>query len=457
MEPLASLPRLQSRAQRATLAPFSRDPLERWQRNFLAIWPGLFAVSTGVSAVLPGLPLYMEESFGIRDREAIRTWSALVFGAGPFCAAVMGPIWGSIGDRLGRKAMVLRSILAIAVLNALMPFAPSPMWLMVLRAVQGVFAGYVAPGIAMVSAGVPPGRQGRVIAWLQVALASGLLAGPPLAAEVAEYLGRAWVFWFTAVVSGLAALPVLVLAREDRSTLAGGPRDQGLVRGFFTDLRYLAENRLLAALLVLLLVMRLGQNMIEPMLALWVRELGPLPFVLSDARDREHAIDRTVALAYTILAVAQIVCTPLWGRLSDRTGPLRCLAAASLGLGGALLATGYVRSIEGYLLLRGAAALFMAGVMTLAYAAASRRVPPGRRSLAFALVQSCIQFGLSLGPVLGAALVPIDGSRAGDSGVRGLFAVAATCLLVAGVGMVLLRLLPARYHADAAVPAEERH
>lgn len=414
--------------------------MEPWQRNFWAIWPGLFSVSAGLSAVLPGLPLYIEESFGIRDRDAIRYWTSLVFGAGPFFAGLMGPFWGSLGDRVGRRVMVLRSVFAIAIVNTLMPFATSPFWLFALRALQGVFAGYVAPAIAMVLVAAPPERNGRIIARLQVALAVGLLAGPPIAAEIAEGFGRRAVFWFCAGASVLATLPVLFVARE--------PARQGLARaslwrGFLTDLHSLGAHRLFLILLPLLLVMRLGQNMVEPVIALFVRELGPLEWIAERSRDAEHAIDRTTAVCYTILAVAQILFTPLWGRLGDRFGPLRCLAAASLGLGGVLAVTTGVTGIGPYLALRCLAALFMSGVMTLAYAAASKRVPERRRSLAFALVQSCIQFGLSLGPLLGQAFVPIDPASPRDSGVRGLFTVAAVCLLVAGVGMVLVRFLPA--------------
>jgi MFS family permease len=187
-----------------------------------------------------------------------------------------------------------------------------------------------------------------------------------------------------------------------------------------------------------------------------VRELGPPEWILSGSSDREHAIDRTTALALSILAVASILVTPLWGRMSDRAGPLRCLAVASLGLGLVLLVTSRVRSIEGYLALRAVAAVFMSGVMTLAYSAASKRVPPERRSLAFSLVQSGIQIGLSVGPLLGQAFVPIDRAVANDSGVRGLFVVAACCLLLAGVGMAFLRFLPADEPVEGVLLPEEK-
>lgn len=35
-------------------------------------------------------------------------WAALIFGAGPFTAACMGPIRGALGDRFGKKSMADR-------------------------------------------------------------------------------------------------------------------------------------------------------------------------------------------------------------------------------------------------------------------------------------------------------------------------------------------------------------
>jgi MFS family permease len=88
------------------------------------------------------------------------------------------------------------------------------------------------------------------------------------------------------------------------------------------------------------------------------------------------------------------------------------------------------------LLLRAAIACLMAGSMTLAYAAASKRVDDRHRTLAFAMVQSCIQFGLALGPLLGAAVAAEAGG--GVAFGRALLVAAALCA-AAGLGMVALR------------------
>ena len=385
-------------------------------------------------AFLPTLPLYVEERFGIRDPAEVRMWSGAIYGSAPLCAAFTGPIWGALADRVGRKAMALRAMFGITCVALLMPLAESPLWLMLLRGLQGCVAGYVAPAISLVSASAPAGRQGRLVGNLQVGLALGLLTGPLVGAELVPWIGRGNIFYFSAVMAGLASLPVIFFTREDRSTLNRGP---GPRSSLFADIRGLTTSRVVLGLLAAVFLMRFGQHAVEAYVALWVRELGPLDFVVAQTETLTHAVDRTIAVAFGVLAVAQILFTPLWGRLADSFGPLRCLSVLALGLGATLFVTGFVRDIRIFLMMRCVAAVFMAGTMTLAYASISKRVDQKNRSLAYAMAQSCIQFGLALGPLFGGFLTQ-------SYGLESLFFLASACLLVAGLGMLILRVVSAR-------------
>jgi DHA1 family multidrug resistance protein-like MFS transporter len=426
---------LQSPSAEAKCFAFRRAPsLERWQTNTLAVWPSLFAVSLGLMAVIPFLAPYLEERFGIHDPVELRRWTAVVFGAGPLAAALVGPFWGALGDRVGRRPMAIRSVLAIAVVMALLPLSPSPMAMVALRLLQGAFAGYVAPAIALVSADAPPERQGRTIAGLQVALAGGQLFGPFAGAEIAGLLGRAQVFYVTSGMCLLAVVPLL-FAREDRGRLP--PPAARMLQAMAADLRSVVRQRAFVLMLALVVVLRLGLHMVEPFVERWVRELGPLPWVAARSAGHEHAVLRTAALMYAVLAVSQFVATPIWGRLADRIGPVLCLSIVALGLAAVFALTGTFVSIEEYLGLRVAASLFMAGGMTLAYAAASRRVDPRHKSLSFALVQSCIQLGISLGPIGGSWVVA-------TASLRAAWWMAAALVGAAGIGMVVLRFATER-------------
>jgi len=392
----------------------------------------------GLMAFLPVLALYVEEEFGIADPQDVAMWASIIYGAGPLAAACAGPIWGAIGDRHGKKRMAVRANLAIAVTTAFMPFAPSPGWLLVARVVQGTFAGYVAPAMALGTAPLPRYVHGRVLASLQVAMATGTFLGPYLGAEIAAEFGRSSLFWAASVLSLVSAVVLQLCAVEARPSPTA--RQHSFLVGFWRGCTTLLSSGVFATLLVLLMILRFGQNMLEPMVALFIRELGPQALLVEWSRTEELALDRTIAVAFAVLAIGQWLCTPRWGRLADRHGPLRCLSAVCLllfVLQGMML---LVSSINQFLLLRCMIACAMAGSMTLAFAAVSKRVAAENRTLAFSLVQSCIQLGLALGPIIGAFVV-----RTSDGpDFRFGFGVAAVLCGVSGVGLVVLRQVEQR-------------
>ncbi|TAJ20671.1 MAG: MFS transporter, partial [Planctomycetota bacterium] len=118
----------------------------RWKRTFSAVWWANFAATAGLQSFLPFFPSHLE-AVGVEGRGLVAAWAGAVFGATPLAAALTGPIWGSLGDRVGRKAMLLRSLLATSLFVGLMGLASSPLQLLVLRLLQGAFSGVIAPSI----------------------------------------------------------------------------------------------------------------------------------------------------------------------------------------------------------------------------------------------------------------------------------------------------------------------
>ena len=389
-------------------------------------------------AFLPVLALYVEEQLGVSDPQEVAFWASVIYGAGPLSAACMGPLWGAMGDRYGKKRMAVRANIAIAFSTALMPFATTTTWLVALRVLQGMFAGYVAPAMALVSGHLPKYVHGRIIARLQVAMALGAFVGPYVGAELTSWFGRTSLFWVASAMSALAAVRIMLSAVDSPQTPAA--RAVTFFAGFRRGVADLLGKRTFALLLLLLLVLRLGQSMLEPMLSLFVRDLGPQPWIAAWSDSESLALDRTIAVAFGVLAIGQWCFTPWWGRMADRRGPLRCLTALSFGMFAtqALMVT--VTSIDQFLLLRVAAACLMAGSLTLAFSSVSKRVDDEHRTLAFALVQSCTQLGLAFGPLLGTTVAAIEGG----TDFRRAFAAAAVLCAIAGVGMLFLRRLERR-------------
>lgn len=124
--------------------------MEIWKRNLFVCWFGVLVTSTGLSQLAPILPLYIEQ-LGVHDYAAIEQLSGIAFGATFISLAVFAPIWGQAADRYGRKPMLLRASLGMAVVIASMGFVTSVWQLIGLRLLQGTISGYYSAAVTLVA------------------------------------------------------------------------------------------------------------------------------------------------------------------------------------------------------------------------------------------------------------------------------------------------------------------
>jgi EmrB/QacA subfamily drug resistance transporter len=125
--------------------------------------------------------------------------------------------WGVIGDRIGRRRVLLAGLTIFAVGSVLAAFSGSPLELIAWRALMGVGGAAVQPAtLAVITNVFPPGERGRAIGlW---AGASGLaVAGGPLAGGLV--LGHFWwgaVFLLGVPVAALGVLGILLVVPESK-------------------------------------------------------------------------------------------------------------------------------------------------------------------------------------------------------------------------------------------------
>ncbi|MGH7785970.1 MAG: MFS transporter, partial [Candidatus Binatia bacterium] len=88
--------------------PLAPSPAQE-RANLWAVCAAQFLTLAGMTAVLPLIPLYLQQ-IGVVERAALKYWTGAL-GAAPFAVAVFAtPIWGALGDRIGYKPMVVRSV-----------------------------------------------------------------------------------------------------------------------------------------------------------------------------------------------------------------------------------------------------------------------------------------------------------------------------------------------------------
>ena len=106
------------------------------------------------------------------------------YGVGFFARPVGGIIFGHYGDRIGRKTMLVLSLLIMGVATFLIGLLPTfgqvgvlaPLLLVLLRLLQGVGVGGEWGGaVLMAVEHAPPGRRGFFGSWPQMGVPAGLL------------------------------------------------------------------------------------------------------------------------------------------------------------------------------------------------------------------------------------------------------------------------------------------
>jgi MFS family permease len=390
-----------------------------WRRTFWVVFFANLISGVGISSFLPFFPSLLEE-LGLEDEHARAVWSGVLFGAAPLSAAFMGPVWGSVGDRYGRKLMVVRALLGLALFAGAMTWARSAWELLLLRIGQGVFSAYIPPSLTLVSISVPRELQGRVTSWVQAASTVGTIAGPLCGALLLASLGRTGVFVSVAASAGLGALLVALFAHEDREKLASpAPLAlEGLLRATWGDLATLLALPGLRAGLLVYAAVHLAFGATSPLLELFVEQLSGSP-----------RVEGLTGTLFSSVALASILATPLWGRWGDLAGHERALRLSALLSALTLALHALVPGYAWLLLARSAFGLASPGASTAAFGVAATESALDKRGAAMGAMFSARAFAVSLGSLTGGALAAL-------LGMRGLF--------VAAGGLIALSLLVRR-------------
>lgn len=127
--------------------------MESRKVNLISVWFGCF-LPAWRSVKFSPFTLYVSQ-LGVTSHEALSMWSGLTFSVTFLVSAIVSPMWGSLADRKGRKLMLLRASLGMAIAILLQAFATNVWQLFILRAIMGLTSGYIPNAMALVASQVP--------------------------------------------------------------------------------------------------------------------------------------------------------------------------------------------------------------------------------------------------------------------------------------------------------------
>ena len=370
--------------------------MESWKVNLISVWFGCFFTGLAISQILPFLPLYISQ-MGVTSHEALSMWSGLTFSITFLISAIVSPMWGSLADRKGRKLMLLRASLGMALAILLQAFATNVWQLFLLRGVMGLTSGYIPNAMALVASQVPRERSGWALSTLSTAQISGVIGGPLMGGVIADHIGLRAVFFITATLLMVSFLVTLFLIKEGvRPALKKSERLSG--KAVFASLPY---PGLVISLFFTTMVIQLCNGSISPILALFIKPMLP------DSTN----IAFLSGLIASVPGVSALISAPRLGKLGDRIGTERILmatlvCAVVLFFAMSWVTTPFQLGVLRFLLGFADGAMLPA-VQTLLVKYSSDRIT-GR---IFGYNQSFMYLGNVAGPLMGASVSAMAGFR----------------------------------------------
>jgi EmrB/QacA subfamily drug resistance transporter len=172
---------------------------------FAGLVVAMLLASLDQTIISTALPTIVADLDGVTEMGWIITAYTLA-------ATIVMPIYGRLGDLIGRKPIFLAAIVVFLVGSLIGGLATAMPALITGRFVQGFGGGgLIITAQALIADVVPPRQRGRYLGLMSGVFAISSVAGPLLGGYFTEVAGWRWCFWINLPL-GEAALLVAALA-----------------------------------------------------------------------------------------------------------------------------------------------------------------------------------------------------------------------------------------------------
>lgn len=377
-----------------------------WRRNLIVCWFGMFASSVGMSQLAPVLPLYIKH-LGVENTALIEQLSGLAFGITYIISAVFSPIWGLAADKYGRKPMLLRASLGMAVVIFFMGFAQNAYELIGLRLLQGVITGYGTACTTLIATQTDKEHAGWALGALSTANISGSLLGPMIGGFISENLGMQNVFFLTGAMMMIAFITTALFVRESFN------RQDKKVLNMREVWGVIPNKGLTIILFVTFFILTLSLYSVEPVLTVYVNQIS----------SHSSHVALLAGITFSASGLASIISAPRLGKISDKIGPQKVMLAALIAAGVLFIPQAFVKNPWQLMGLRFMLGLATAGLNPSVNSLVKRITPDALTGRVFGFSMSAGYLGVFGGSVLG-------GQVAAYLGIKYVFLTTSALLLI---------------------------
>lgn len=358
-----------------------------WRRNLIVCVIGSFTTLVSLSMLLPFLPLYVQQ-LGVESQGAVIQWSGIAFGATFLGTAATAPLWGRLADRYGRKPMLIRAAIGMAVVMSLIGMAHNVYELVGLRLIAGLVGGYASASTVMVGTQAPREKAGWALGILSTGALAGNLVGPLVGGFLPGLIGIRGSFFAGGAMIAAAALLTIFVIKEDFHPGADARHHAANNRN---ATRQPPNYPVIGALLVTAMMVLLANMSIEPVITVYVEHLGVA---------HEH-LARMAGIVMACSAFGSMLTAARLGALADRIGSWKVIVGCLLATGIVMVPQAFVHEWWQLAALRGLMGMTLAGLLPAIAKVARTSVDESRTGQMLGYLQSAQFSGQVIGPVIG--------------------------------------------------------
>ncbi|WP_367617765.1 MFS transporter [Shouchella xiaoxiensis] len=387
------------------------------KRNLIIMWFANFFVGASMTMVIPFLSLYID-SLGQYSDEEVQRWAGFVFGISFLVAFFVSPIWGKIGDRFGRKKVLIGTGFGIAISVFLMGYVNSVEALFVLRLFMGLATGFIPASMALIAAQSSKRTAGETLGTLQTGTVSGGLLGPLFGGLIADGVGMELTFILTSAILCVAALLVVFGVKEVLYEEKGEKKKHYRSKEV---VQHIVKSPMLIMVMIVALIIQMALFSVQPLLALFVDDLTNSP----------ENMAFLAGVAFSITGLGNLLSTRRWGQLGDKIGHEKVMLILLILSGILFIPQGFVDSLWQLISLRFLFGLAVGGLIPCTTAFIRLSCPVSMQGEVLGYNQSFRFLGNVLGPVTG-------GMVAASFGISYVFIGSGVLLLLTAVALKLV-------------------
>ncbi|MFL0245648.1 multidrug efflux MFS transporter [Candidatus Clostridium stratigraminis] len=380
--------------------------MKLWQKNLIICWFGMFVSGIGMSQIAPVMPLYIKQ-LGVTNASSVAELSGIAFGITYIISAIFSPIWGNAADKYGRKPMLLRASLGMAIVIFFMGLAPNVYVLIGLRLLQGTITGYGTACTTLIATQTDKENAGYALGTLSTASIAGSLLGPTIGGLIEDSFGLQPVFFITGALLLVAFITTLLFVKE--AFVRENKKPQS-AREIWNSV---PEKSLTIVLSVTFFVITLALYTIEPIITVYVTHLS---------KTTSH-IALISGLAFSASGLANIIAAPNLGKLSDKVGAHKVILISLLASGLIYIPQAFVQNPWQLMGLRFLLGLTLGGLNPSVNTLVKKITPASITGRIFGFTISAGYLGIFGGSVLG-------GQVAARFGISYVFFITSALLLL---------------------------